>query len=41
MSRPEKEGVMTPEIWQELCRINALLPNQREASFQEAAPRSA
>jgi len=36
---PEKVGVMTPEIWRELCRINAVPPDQREAAFLEAAPR--
>jgi hypothetical protein len=38
MRPPEKEGVMTPEIWQELCGLNALPPDQREAAFLEAAP---
>jgi hypothetical protein len=38
MGRSEKEGVMTPEISQALCRLNALPPDQREAAFLEAAP---
>ena len=41
MGRSEKEGVMTPEIWQALCRLNALPSDQREAAFLEAAPQLA
>jgi len=38
MRPPEKQGVMIPEIWQELSRLNALPPDQREAAFLEGAP---
>ena len=38
MRPPEKEGVMTSEIWRALCRLNALPPDQREAAFLEVAP---